>query len=1238
MNVIKVRQQFCTSSRSNTAFSLQNLLSRSTPSQRLALQQFAGNRKRHLPILLILLFSALANAWGAISIDATVSKNASSAGGTITSPAFSTTAVNELLLAYVATDWNSGSNTTVTAMSGGGLNWSLIKRTNVQKGTAEIWGAFAAQRLTNATVTATLSQSVYASLTVMSYAGVDPTTPVGAVGSGNGSTTPSASLVTTRNNSWVFGVGNDFDNAKARTPGSGQKLVNQYMPSVGDTYWVQMQIAPTPSAGTTVYISDTSPSGDHYNLSAVEVLPATSASSSISGTISPSSLGSNALLTLSQNGTNISTATADSSGAYTFPSVSNGTYVITPVKSPIIFSPAAATVTVSGSNVTANFTASAPITYSISGTILGAGGNGATVTLTGAASATTTANSSGAYSFSGLATGSYTVSVSKTGYSFTPPTQSVTLTSANATANFSSTAQTWSISGTVTPALTGVTITLSGQSNASAVTNSSGVYSISGLAAGTYTVAASLAGYTFSPTSQGVTLTSANGTANFTATAQTWNISGAISPAVSGVSIALSGQSSGTTVSDSSGNYAFTGLANGSYTLTPSQTSYTFTPATQAVTLSGANVAGVNFARQQAASASIAIDAKVSGVNSAASSTVSTPAVTTNAANELLLAFVAADSSGSPNTTVNSISGAGLTWTLVKRTNVQSGTSEIWRAFASAKITNATVTASLSQSVFASITVVSYTGVDQSTSDGSGAVGAVGSSNASSGAPSGSVVTTRNNSWVFGVGNDFDKAIARTPATGQSLVSQALTIVGDTYWVQMQNAATPSSGTTVFINDTAPTTDRYNLALVEILPAQATGTLSISGNISPGTLGSGATINLSGAASTTAVADASGNYVLSNLSNGNYSVTPTKSGVTISPVSTAVTLNSTSATGVSFQAAQAPVTYTISGTITPITAAAGATVKLVGPVTLSTSVNASGAYSFTGVSAGTYSVTPTSSSATFSPTSKNVPVTATDVTGVNFTATATENIVFYDDFNGTSLSSDWTVISRHGEYAQNETECNVPGQVNVGSGFLTITTIAKSTTCGDFNPDGSVRTAPSSWPYATGDVQWSKFNFQYGTVTIRGRMPAYGTGLWPAFWLLGSNCQATNPYTGDTGIGTCPNPGSNSYTEIDFPECYGGTVQNWCQFHVANPGFSMGGGCDAVFSLDTNYHVFTYNWTASKISVAIDGNTISTCNTAMTYGPMFLIMQIQTGGAGGTPVNAMLPASLGVDYVKVTQP
>ena len=57
-----------------------------------------------------------------------------------------------------------------------------------------------------------------------------------------------------------------------------------------------------------------------------------------------------------------------------------------------------------------------------------------------------------------------------------------------------------------------------------------------------------------------------------------------------------------------------------------------------------------------------------------------------------------------------------------------------------------------------------------------------------------------------------------TVSTSQALVRQFLSSGGDTHWVHQQTAATPLSGTTVTINDTAPTGDRYNLAICEILP------------------------------------------------------------------------------------------------------------------------------------------------------------------------------------------------------------------------------------------------------------------------------------------------------------------------------------------------------------------------------------------------------------------------------------
>ena len=65
--------------------------------------------------------------------------------------------------------------------------------------------------------------------------------------------------------------------------------------------------------------------------------------------------------------------------------------------------------------------------------------------------------------------------------------------------------------------------------------------------------------------------------------------------ALHGVTITLSGTSSGTTITNASGNYTFTGRSNGSYTITPTLVGYVFTPGNRAMTINGSNVTSISF-------------------------------------------------------------------------------------------------------------------------------------------------------------------------------------------------------------------------------------------------------------------------------------------------------------------------------------------------------------------------------------------------------------------------------------------------------------------------------------------------------------------------------------------------------------------------------------------------------------------------------------------------------------------
>jgi hypothetical protein len=569
------------------------------------------------------------SAQAALTIDAAQSADQGSAVATVSTAAFSTSSANELLLAFVATDNLGTPNTTVTGVAGAGLTWVLVARTNVQQGSSEVWRAFAATPLSGVTVTATLSQKVASSITVVSFTGADTSGTngsgaIGATASANSTTgAPTASVVTTRAESWVFGVGNDYDNAIARAVPAGQTLIHQYLTALGDTYWVQRQSAPTAISGTKVTINDTAPTTDRYNMTVVEVLPAAGVPAlySVSGAITPPASGSGATVTLTQGTTTVASTTADASGNYTFGSLPSGTYTVTPTRSGFTFSPASQTATVTSANVTGvNFTATAVPTYSVSGSIApAASGSGSTVTLTQGTTtvATTTADASGNFTFSGIANGGYTVAPSKSGFAFSPSTQAVTVASANVAAvNFTiSAASIYSVSGLITPAATGsgatVALTQGTTTIATTTTDASGNYTFANLANGSYTVAPTKTGYTFSPANRAVTIAGANVTAvNFTISAALiYGISGSITPAASG-SGAIVALTQGTTTiatvtADGSGNYSFTSLAIGSYTVTPSKSGFAISPASQTVTIAGANVAGVNFSANAASTFSI---------------------------------------------------------------------------------------------------------------------------------------------------------------------------------------------------------------------------------------------------------------------------------------------------------------------------------------------------------------------------------------------------------------------------------------------------------------------------------------------------------------------------------------------------------------------------------------------------------------------------------------------------------
>jgi len=287
----------------------------------------------------------------------------------------------------------------------------------------------------------------------------------------------------------------------------------------------------------------------------------------------------------------------------------------------------------------------------------------------------------------------------------------------------------------------------------------------------------------------------------------------------------------------------------------------------------------------------VAIQTSVSTDQNSASTKISSPVFSTSAANELLLALIATDDGSSTNMTVQSVIGAGLTWSLVERTNKESGTAEIWRAFASAPLSDVSVTANLSQAVVSSITVLSFTGVATTGANGSGAIGTVGSGYAASGAPKASLLTTQNGSLVVGVGNDYDNAIGRLTLAGQTLIHQHFSSTGDTYWVQQLSAPVAVKGTTATLGDSAPTTDRYNLSICEVVPATSSVVRSSSQlTLSPSALAFG-NVNLNTISTKTLTLTSSGTAAVkvnsATLTGAGFTMSGARFPVTLKPGQTA---------------------------------------------------------------------------------------------------------------------------------------------------------------------------------------------------------------------------------------------------------------------------------------------------------------------------------------------------------------
>jgi hypothetical protein len=186
---------------------------------------------------------------------------------------------NQLIVVFVASDGPPTAAQSVSSLTGGGLQWTLAARANGQPGDAEIWYTMPTSAVSNVTISASRALAgcntgtCNGLLVVAVFSGTNLARPVGTTGIASRSTgAPTVSLTTTRDLSWVFGVGADWTHATLRSVGAGQTLLHDDQSTENDDeYWVQYMTNATPASGTLVTLDVIHPTNEIYDFASIEI-------------------------------------------------------------------------------------------------------------------------------------------------------------------------------------------------------------------------------------------------------------------------------------------------------------------------------------------------------------------------------------------------------------------------------------------------------------------------------------------------------------------------------------------------------------------------------------------------------------------------------------------------------------------------------------------------------------------------------------------------------------------------------------------------------------------------------------------------------------------------------------------------------------------------------------------------------------------------------------------------------
>lgn len=165
----------------------------------------------------------------------------------------------------------------------------------------------------------------------------------------------------------------------------------------------------------------------------------------------------------------------------------------------------------------------------------------------------------------------------------------------------------------------------------------------------------------------------------------------------------------------------------------------------------------------------------------------------------------------------------------------------------------------------------------------------------------------------------------------------------------------------------------------------------------------------------------------------------------------------------------------------------------------------------------------------------------------------------------------------------------------------------------------------------------NKQAWKYGKIAARIKLP-YGQGMWPAFWMLGSNIDENG---GDTPWPQCG--------EIDILELYGSKDDSVIEanIHYANEAGSHGSMGAVAYELEKGrfadaFHIFELEWDANRVAWSVDGEeftsfSITSDELSEFHKEFFILLNIAVGGrhAGRPDAASTFPQYMYIDWVRV---